>query len=97
MKSGHRLALTVWLALIAGAGFPAPPSAQTGELAATSARIAELGRAGKYSEATALAQQPLESLEKTRGPVDRDVAGALNNLAELYGARGNDAEAEPAT
>ena len=36
-----------------------------------------------------------ETLEKTRGPLDRDVAGALNNLAQLYGDQGRDAEAEP--
>ena len=28
-------------------------------------------------------------------PTHRDVAAALNNLAELYGHQGNDAEAEP--
>jgi len=71
----------------------APSSA--GEVAATSAGIAELSRAGKYSEATVLAQRRLESLEKTRGPFDRDVAGALNNLALLYSDQGHDAEAEP--
>jgi hypothetical protein len=81
MKSGLRLALLVALALLSNAGLPAPSSAQKGEVAATSARIAELSRAGKYSEAIPLAQRLLESLERTRGPLDRDVAGALNNLA----------------
>ena len=95
MNSLHRLALTVWLTLAAGLGFCAPSSAQAGELAATSARIAALGQADKYSEATALAQRQLESIEKARGPVDRDVAGALNNLALLYSDQGRDIEAEP--
>ena len=93
MKSGNRLALMLWLALAASAGLPAPSSA--GEVAATSARIAELSRAGKYSEASVLAQRQLENLEKIRGPLDRDVAGALNNLALLYSDQGRDAEAEP--
>jgi CHAT domain-containing protein/Tfp pilus assembly protein PilF len=93
MKSGNRLVLMAWLVLAASAVMTAPSSA--GEVAATSARIAELSRAGKYSEATALAQRQLESLEKTRGPFDRDVAGALNNLALLYSDQGHDAEAEP--
>src|SRR6202035_4835299 len=84
MNSLDQLVLMVWLALAASAGFCAPSSAQAGELAATSARIAALGQAGKYSEATALAQRQLESIEKARVPVDRDVAGALNNLALLY-------------
>jgi CHAT domain-containing protein len=93
MKSGYRLALLAWLALLGNAGCIAPSSA--GEVAATSARINELSRAGKYSEALSLAQRQLESLEKTRGPVDRDIAGAMNNLAQLYGELGKDAEAEP--
>ncbi len=95
MNSLHRLVLTAWLMLAADTGFCAPSSAQAGELAATSARIAALGQAGKYSEATAMAQRQLESIEKTRGPVDRDVAGALNNLALLYSDQGRDIEAEP--
>ena len=88
-----RIALEMWLALAADAGVSAPSFA--GELAATSAKIEELSRAGKYFEATVLAQRQLESLEKARGPVDRDVAGALNNLAQLYGNQGRDGEAEP--
>jgi hypothetical protein len=55
MKSGNRLVLMAWLALAASAGLAAPSSA--GEVAAISARIAELSRAGKYSEATVLAQR----------------------------------------
>jgi CHAT domain-containing protein/Tfp pilus assembly protein PilF len=94
MKSGKRLVLIGWV-LAASTGFSPPSSAQKGDVAATSAKIAELGRAGKYSEATTLAQGQLESLEKSRGPFDRDVAGALNNLALLYGNQGRDTEAEP--
>jgi CHAT domain-containing protein/tetratricopeptide (TPR) repeat protein len=93
MKFGHRLILLLGLVLSGNAGVMAPSSA--GEVAATSVRIAELSRAGKYSEALPLAQRQLESLEKTRCPADRDVAGALNNLAQLYGELGRDAEAEP--
>ncbi len=36
-----------------------------------------------------------ESLEKKYGPAHRDVGAALNNLAQLYGSQGRDAEAEP--
>ncbi len=95
MKSSNRWHFALWLALIASAGLGTPSSAQNGETAALSAKITELSRAGKYAEATTLAQRQLETLEKTRGPDDRDVAGALNNLAELYGHQGNDAAAEP--
>jgi CHAT domain-containing protein/Tfp pilus assembly protein PilF len=95
MKSGNRWALMVALALGVSAGLCAPSLAQKGEVAATSAKIAELGRAGKYAEAIPLAQGQLESLEKKYGPINGDVAGAPNNLALLYGDQGRDAEAEP--
>ena len=95
MKSHHRWLLALCLAFTTSACFSAPSSAQKGDLAAVSAKIAELSRAGKYAEAEALAQRQLESLEKSRGAFDRDVAAALNNLAELYGHQGRDAEAEP--
>jgi CHAT domain-containing protein/tetratricopeptide (TPR) repeat protein len=62
-------------------------------LAAQSAKIAELERAGKYAEAIPLAQAMLANQEK--GPPNRDLGGALNNLAQLYGDVGRDAEAEP--
>jgi len=95
MKSRDRFALTVWLALSACVAITAPSSAQKSGAAARSAEIAELSRAGKYSDAVPLAQQLLADMEKTYGPVHRDVAGALNNLAQLYGSQGRDAEAEP--
>jgi CHAT domain-containing protein/Tfp pilus assembly protein PilF len=91
MKPGNRLVLMLWLALLASACWAAPSSAQG--LAAQSAKVAELGRAGKYTEAIALAQAMLAAQEKN--PASRDYAGALNNLAQLYGDVGRDAEAEP--
>jgi CHAT domain-containing protein len=93
MKSGNRSVLILWLALVMSACFGAPSFA--GEVAATSAKIDQLSRAGKYSEAVPLAQGQLESLEKKYGPFNIDVAGALNNLALLYGDLGRDTEAEP--
>jgi hypothetical protein len=79
MKFGRRLILLLGLVLSGNAGVMAPSSA--GEVAATSARIAELSRTGKYSEALPLAQRQLESLEKTRGPADRDVAPMPNRCS----------------
>jgi tetratricopeptide (TPR) repeat protein len=61
---------------------------------AQSNRSNELSRAGKYSEALPLAQAAVASLERT-SPNSRDFAGALNNLAQLYGDLGRDADAEP--
>ena len=90
MKTKNRWAL-VCLALLVSASVGTPSSAQG--LAAQSAKVAELGDAGKYSEAIALAQAMLANQEKR--PPGRDLAGALNNLAQLYGDVGRDADAEP--
>jgi CHAT domain-containing protein/Tfp pilus assembly protein PilF len=91
MKSSHRLALMLCLALVLSAGLVAPSLAQG--LAAQSARISALGDAGKYSEAIPLAEAMLANLEKD-APT-KNLAGAMNNLAQLYGDVGRDAEAEP--
>jgi CHAT domain-containing protein/Tfp pilus assembly protein PilF len=91
MKNRNRLALMICVALAAGISFGAPSSAEG--LGAQSARIDALGNAGKYSEAIPLAEAMLANLEK--GPPTRDLAGAMNNLAQLYGDVGRDAEAEP--
>ncbi len=90
MKSSNRLALAMWLAFAANVSIVAPSCAG---LAADSARINALGAAGKYSEAIPLAEAMLANMEK--GPPSKDLAGALNNLAQLYGEVGRDAEAEP--
>jgi CHAT domain-containing protein len=95
MISSNRLALTLWLALIASVCLSAPSSAQKIDVTARSAQIAELSRTGKYSQAIPLAQRLLADIEKTYGPDHRDVAAALNDLAMLYGSQGRDAEAEP--
>jgi len=91
MMSSHRLALMVGLALASSAG-PAAPSFAQG-LAAQSAKINALGDAGKYSEAIPLAEAMLAKLEK--GAPTKNLAGAANNLAQLYGDVGRDADAEP--
>jgi CHAT domain-containing protein/tetratricopeptide (TPR) repeat protein len=81
------------LALVANFCLAAPSFA--GEVGALNGRITQLGRAGKYSEAIPLAERLVATLEKTRGPVDPDLAASLNNLAPLHADQGRDAEAEP--
>lgn len=95
MHLRNRLVFSLCLALLASTCLSAPSSAQKSEATALSAKINELGRAGKYAEAVALAQGQVEALEKKYGPAHRDVGAALNNLAQLYGSQGRDAEAEP--
>lgn len=85
------MTLTLWLALAASVAMTAPSSAQKiqkVDVTARSAQIAELSRAGKYSEAIPLAQSLLAEIEKAYGPDHRDVAASLNNLALLYGNQG---------
>jgi tetratricopeptide (TPR) repeat protein len=91
MTSRNRLVLMLCLAL-AGAAFVGTPSFAQG-LSAQSGKIIQLTRAGKYAEALPLAQAMVTQLEK--GPPNRDLAGAINNLAQVYGDMGRDAEAEP--
>src|SRR5215204_3593609 len=93
MKSRNRFALSLWLALAGSTCLTAPSLAQSAGV--RSAEIAELSKAGKYSEAVPLAQKFLTDMAKTHIPVHRDGAAALNNLGMLYGSTGQDAEAEP--
>lgn len=95
MNFRNRGILLAALALLASTSLSAPSSAQKGEATALSVKINELSRAGKYSEAVPLAQGQLQTLEQKYGPAHRDVAAALNNLAEILGHQGNDLEAEP--
>jgi tetratricopeptide (TPR) repeat protein len=90
MKSQNRLAL---LALALAASFCAGSPSGAEGLDAQSGKVIQLMRAGKYAEALPLAQAMVAQLEK--GPPSRDFAGALNNLAQVYGDVGRDAEAEP--
>lgn len=89
----RRLAQVTALGLALAALPAAPGHAQNGDLAAQSARINALRSAGKYSEALPLAQAMVASLEKTTN--NRDLAGALNNLAQIRADQGHDEEAEP--
>ena len=95
MKSHGRLIFSVCLALLSGTCLSAPSLAQKGDAAALSVKIRDLGRAGKYAEAVALARQQVESLEKKYGPDHRDVGSALSNLGYAYANQGRDGEAEP--
>src|SRR5690349_9720105 len=90
MTSRDRLALLV-LIFAGSLSLNAVALAQT--LSAQSGKIIQLERAGKYAEALPLAQAMVSALEK--GPPNRDLAGVLNNLGQIYGGLGQDAAAEP--
>lgn len=91
--TGRRLTLVAGLALALAASLATPGLAQKGDLSAQSARINALRSAGKYPEALPLAQAMVANLEKTNN--SRDLAAALNNLAQIYADQGRDDQAEP--
>ncbi len=93
MKSGRHLQLLLGLTLAASAALATPALAQN--VSAQTTKIIELERAGRFSEALALAQKTLADAEKARGPAHRDVAAALNNLGHVHASLGQDGEAEP--
>jgi CHAT domain-containing protein/tetratricopeptide (TPR) repeat protein len=72
-----------------------PASAQTGDLTALNNRINELARAGKYAEATPLAEKMLGLARAQEGEDSPDTAASLGWLAELYEDQGRYSEAEP--
>jgi tetratricopeptide (TPR) repeat protein/CHAT domain-containing protein len=85
------LAGLVWSVVLTGAA-----DAQTDDdPAALNAEVVRLYQAGKYAEATKVAERLLAIREKVLGPEHTDVARSLNNLAEVYRAQGRNAEAEP--
>src|SRR6266850_1602057 len=57
--------------------------------------VVRLLKAGKYDEATPLAEGVLAIYEKALGPDHPGVATALNNLASLYYEKGDYAKTEP--
>src|SRR5262249_25815099 len=58
-------------------------------------RLIELFNAGRYADATPMAQRLLAIRERTLSPDHPDVASALNNLATLYYLQRRYADAEP--
>jgi len=58
-------------------------------------QVERLYQAGKYAEATDVAQRALQLTEHQLGPEHPNVATRLNNLAVLYSAQGRIADVEP--
>jgi CHAT domain-containing protein/Tfp pilus assembly protein PilF len=69
-------------------GMPAPASAQRDPATAFDAKITELYRAGKFSEAMPLAQRALAMREKALGPDSQSVGTTLNIISYLYRSQG---------
>lgn len=69
--------------------------AQGDELDALDRQIVGLFRAGKYAQATPMAERALALTERRLGPDHPRVGARLSDLALLYRAQGRYADAEP--
>ncbi|MEM9358918.1 MAG: tetratricopeptide repeat protein, partial [Pseudomonadota bacterium] len=77
-------------------GSAAPLShAQSDELEALNAQVAQLYRAGNYAKATGVAEQALQIAELQHDKNNVSVITSINNLAELYRVQRRYTEAEP--
>ena len=84
------------LVCLLAVGIATAHAESTEDLSALNRQVVELYRVGKYAEAILIAQRVLAiSEKKALGPDHPYVAGALNNLAEMYLNQGHYAEAEP--
>jgi hypothetical protein len=68
MKHARRIGFILVAMLMVNAFADAPAIAQQDEVAALNEKVVELYRAGKFSEATPLAQRVLVAWEKALGP-----------------------------
>jgi len=73
----------------------ASPDAQSDEITTLNERIAELYRAGKYSEAISLAERSLTLTRARKGDEHLHTAARMGWLALLYEAQGRLTESEP--
>src|SRR5215467_3446602 len=69
--------------------------AQRSDFDALNLQVGQLFHAGRYAEATAIAQRAVSAAEAQFGSGHPKVGTALNNLAALYRVQGRLAEAEP--
>jgi tetratricopeptide (TPR) repeat protein len=83
--------------LLLGLGLSGASWAQSDELSVLNRQVVQLYQAGKYSDASSVAERALALSEQLYGPSHPNVAVALNDLAELYRAEGRYADAEPIT
>ena len=80
------------VAMTAGVG---SVRAQDDDLDALNQQVVELYQAGKYAEATPIAERMLGLTERRFGPDHPQVGTSLNDLALLYRTQGRYADAEP--
>src|SRR5262245_38181560 len=91
------LRMLVATLLFAGAMHPAGPALaeSNAELDALNEQVHQLYQAGKHQEAIPVARRQVEVAEKSHTPNHRNIAIALNNLAEVLRLTSRFDEAEP--
>ena len=87
--------ITTLLALLMALSTAAPVPAQGIEWEVLTQEFASLYKQGLYDRAVIVAKKALEVAEKAVGPDYPSVATSLNNLALLYKAQAEYAQAEP--
>jgi tetratricopeptide (TPR) repeat protein len=90
----QRISVALGAFLLAGSAV-LPLAAQQGRWEEPNERVKTLFWQSKYAEAIPVAQEALRTAEVTFGVEHINVATSLNNLAVLYGAKGDYAQAEP--
>jgi CHAT domain-containing protein/Tfp pilus assembly protein PilF len=83
------------LAIAIVVGMPTTAAAQRESGAALYAKVTELYKAGKYTEATPLAQRLVIIAERESGPDHSNLGSALMMLGSLYDEQARYVEAEP--
>jgi tetratricopeptide (TPR) repeat protein len=83
------------IALVAATFLSGQILCQSDEIATLNRQIAELFRAGKYSEAIPPSERSLQLTRAQRGEEHLDTTARMNVLARLYHLQGRLAEAEP--
>jgi tetratricopeptide (TPR) repeat protein/CHAT domain-containing protein len=90
------VALIVFIAFSVGIGCPTAKAQRADDdLNALNQQVDQLYRAGKYAEATEIAERALALAKRQFGPSHAQIVPAVRNLADLYRAQGRYAEAEP--
>jgi CHAT domain-containing protein/Tfp pilus assembly protein PilF len=84
----------ILLTVLIGIGF-STVNAQRNELDGLNQQVAQLYNAGRYAEATAIAERAASLAERQFGSDSPNVGTALSNLAALYRAQGRYSDAEP--
>jgi Flp pilus assembly protein TadD len=87
--------ITAFLSLVLFPGATASVHAQGSQWEMLNNEAMSLYQKGQYGRAVMVAKKALDVADKGVGPDHPDVATSLNNLAALYQAQGQYAQAEP--